>query len=349
MLKHATVQAKPFGTRSEKLAGVLKDHSVVKKEHTAQVDKSRGRRGDEMKKYELVAQSGDPDSVVRPIGGLVGAATLAYNRHHGLVLRPDDVWQAIATQFSFYVTGNAEALRSRFVKHEGKKELTVSGGGSLRTTDYGALSKAMSDEIARNLKDPSVTAWLTPDFTTTTETDRVAAAVTVMSTVKEYFSFTFCLMCGLPSVELLGTVEDWEKLLAKTRRLSEFDVDGHVRTWQAMLEPIIDEMVATKQGKDNMDWWQRIAHYKGGGSGPTYLSGWITAFAVFNEKGKWQGGSTIDTSDLPPTVVTCPVKVDDNGIQYDCKLFAGQFCFTTEQDTEIRPRTDWCLTVESEK
>jgi hypothetical protein len=47
--------------------------------------------------------------------GLVGAVFAAYNEHHNLILRPDDFWQAILTQFGFYVTGNAEQLRDRFV------------------------------------------------------------------------------------------------------------------------------------------------------------------------------------------------------------------------------------------
>eukprot|EP00957_Ditylum_brightwellii_P024538 1852407-Ditylum_brightwellii.AAC.1 len=47
--------------------------------------------------------------------GLVSAIMDAYNHHHNLILRPDDVWQAILTQFSFYVNANAEELRDRFV------------------------------------------------------------------------------------------------------------------------------------------------------------------------------------------------------------------------------------------
>jgi len=48
-----------------------------------------------------------------------------YNKHHALTIRADDVWLAILTQFSFFVSGNAEALRSLFVLHEGKKELSM--------------------------------------------------------------------------------------------------------------------------------------------------------------------------------------------------------------------------------
>eukprot|EP01112_Ceratiomyxa_fruticulosa_P004269 TRINITY_DN1473_c0_g1_i4.p1 TRINITY_DN1473_c0_g1~~TRINITY_DN1473_c0_g1_i4.p1 ORF type:complete len:198 (+),score=45.84 TRINITY_DN1473_c0_g1_i4:235-828(+) len=36
------------------------------------------------------------------------AAMAAYANHHNLVIRPDDVWIAIMTQFSFYVNANSE-------------------------------------------------------------------------------------------------------------------------------------------------------------------------------------------------------------------------------------------------
>lgn len=63
--------------------------------------------------------------------GLVSAIVEAYNTHHNLVLRPDDIWQAILTQFSFYVNANAEALRDKFVDFEGKKKLVIKTGGTL--------------------------------------------------------------------------------------------------------------------------------------------------------------------------------------------------------------------------
>lgn len=52
--------------------------------------------------------------------GFASAVLNAYNYHANLVIRPDDVWQAVLSQFSYYVKGHSEELRSRIVDFEGK-------------------------------------------------------------------------------------------------------------------------------------------------------------------------------------------------------------------------------------
>ncbi len=78
----------------------------------------------------------------------------------------------------------------------------------------------------------------------------------------------------------------------------------------------------------------------GGGSGPTFVSGWISAFSVFTEKGEWQGDvrscfdektgqevqteyPCIDTDKFSSGHCVVPVLVDDNGTLYDTQMFAG--------------------------
>lgn len=51
--------------------------------------------------------------------GFVRAAIDAHNRHMNLIIRPDDVWLAILTQFNTYVNARPEDLRHHFVAHEG--------------------------------------------------------------------------------------------------------------------------------------------------------------------------------------------------------------------------------------
>ena len=46
----------------------------------------------------------------------------AFYEHRPMTLSPDAVWFTIAQGFATHVNLNAEALRHRFVRHEGKKD-----------------------------------------------------------------------------------------------------------------------------------------------------------------------------------------------------------------------------------
>ena len=357
MLRHPKVKAEKVGGSSRRML-------------PADVFRETKAFGDLVGKTKHTFITGSPIGDQVPLDlGFVRAAIVAYNQHHGLMLRPDDVWQAVVTQLSIYIQKNAEKLRTKFVSHDGKKELVVRSGGTLRTAPWTEIGQMFVDAIQADIKDPSIAKWLTPDFSTTTVTDRMAASISVMATLQAYYDFKCELMCGLPSVDLLGTVEDWRKLLDKIERIAEFDAgDGHLTEWTKMLRPVIAEMVATKEGKDNMDWWQRIANYEGGGSGPTYLSGWITVFACFNHVGAWQGAAKekklwcrhepivsdwplIDTDDIPNAVLVVPMLIDDNGeALYHAVLAAGQVeTDTLDDNTKLAPRIDWGLYVPTEE
>ena len=60
----------------------------------------------------------DDECIVPYSNGLVRTILSAWMQDVHLELRPDDVWHAILVQFSFFVNGNAEALRSVMVAHE---------------------------------------------------------------------------------------------------------------------------------------------------------------------------------------------------------------------------------------
>mmetsp|Transcript_8324 Transcript_8324/g.8157 ORF Transcript_8324/g.8157 Transcript_8324/m.8157 type:complete len:420 (+) Transcript_8324:43-1302(+) len=306
--------------------------------------------------------------------GLVSAIMDAYNTHHCLVLRPDDIWQAILTQFSIYVNANAEDLRNAFVDFQGKRTLVIEMQGSLFAADFAATfaNRMVDEQIAPHLKDPEVTAWLLPNFSTTQPTDRVVASVTIMSTLQAYFDYVCCLMCGIPEVTLEGTVDDWRLLRQKIDRLPQYDITGNdpvMAQWHALLVPVLDEFVTSATGHPDLAFWDRVCSHSGGGSGPSYLSGWVTVFACFKATGQWMGDVVpgglnekpkqwpcIDTDNLPVGVVSVPVLVDDNGTQYDTQMVAGQFAYemvtlgqkSAKLDT-VRPRNDWCLAYDEGK
>src|SRR5579859_5196226 len=60
---------------------------------------------------EFIVGSPLPDNYVSQEGGFVSNLIKAYNTHHHLVIRPDDVWIAILNVFQIYILNNAEKLR----------------------------------------------------------------------------------------------------------------------------------------------------------------------------------------------------------------------------------------------
>jgi hypothetical protein len=239
-------------------------------------------------------------SVILPQrNGLVHTVLDAYNHHHALVLRPDDVWICILTQFNFFLNGpgRAEALRSKFVAHQGQKKLVVYASGTRYTVDFGALARQMTDKIHENAVDPELRAWIMPAFSTTTPNDTVVSAVTMMATLRAYFKFGVELCCGLPLVRLEGELEDWKDILARIEKLKEYGLE--TTAWYHLLRPVLSRFVRVfdetgfASSDENASFWQRVAHVKHDGSGPSYLSGWITAFCAFSDKGEWMGNDLV--------------------------------------------------------
>ncbi|KAF7883306.1 uncharacterized protein EAF02_005226 [Botrytis sinoallii] len=129
-------------------------------------------------------------SNILPSGnGLVHTCLEAYNHHRNLILRPDDIWIAIVTQFSFYVNKHSEELRSFFVAHEGQKELVVEDNHF----DFTVFTTNMADMIQKNVVDKSFQSWILPAFSTTTHVDTIVCSSVMMSTMKRYFNYRYVM------------------------------------------------------------------------------------------------------------------------------------------------------------
>ncbi|KAJ7866249.1 hypothetical protein B0H14DRAFT_2733207 [Mycena olivaceomarginata] len=266
------------------------------------------QRGGQMLQFALAGEEGAGRDFTAKIthliptkNGFVDTVITAYNDHHALVIRPDDVWLAILSQFNLFVNGNAELLRANFVAHEGKKELRVVNVGSRFTLDFGSMARQMTDLIDQNVVDPKLRAWAIPTFTTSTVNDKTVAAVLLMSTLKEYFAYRMVgLRCGIPRVTLEGEKADWVDILGRLEKLKDYGIQ--TIAWYHLLRPVITRFVAAFDAPasgENLEFWCEVAHFKRGGSGPSYYSGWINAFNVFGTKGEWLGHGLDATADAP--------------------------------------------------
>ena len=162
----------------------------------------------------------------------------AWRQHRPVVLTPDAVWMVISQGFSYYVNKHPEEMSSLLVNHEGKKELRIRTYDELFSSqaDWQSLIAQFTAEIDKYTVNDIATT-LVADFSTTGINERIASEVTLMDVVKPYFNYTVIYgICGIPSITLTGTPEDWRKVKQKTLALNAFGLDW----WVNDLEPILD-------------------------------------------------------------------------------------------------------------
>jgi len=179
---------------------------------------------------------------VGTLNGLVDTVLAAHNQHHALIVRPDDVWLAIVTQFSFFVNKHAEQLRGRFVAHTGQERIRLEVCPPA-LFDAGYLAPAFAAELGKHVTDIGLRQWIIPDFSTTTDTDRIVGSVILMGAMEKYFSYGASCRCGIPHNTLEGTKHDWEEALRRGDRLDDYDDECVL--WHRMLMPILRRFVST--------------------------------------------------------------------------------------------------------
>jgi hypothetical protein len=295
--------------------------------------------------------------------GLMDLVSDAYNQHHSLSLRPDDIWSTIMMQFALYVQSNSEQFRSRLVKFaEESKTLIVWGNGSLATANYPLLCDKITDQMLKYVTDPDIKNWILPSFTTTTQVDRAIGALTLMATMKHYFKYEFHLRCGIPSITLCGTREDWVQLRAKATKLLSFDLvtdkepEGLMTQWSRLLFPVLDQFINVFDNKIDLNWWQQICDYRRA-SGPPTLSGWITVFCLYDNQKKvtihrpshpamfprTSAWPCIECGNLPNGNLEVEVLIDDNGVKYQSIFRAGIMSQGVVDDTTVKAIHQWQL------
>ncbi|KDQ07427.1 hypothetical protein BOTBODRAFT_60011 [Botryobasidium botryosum FD-172 SS1] len=229
----------------------------------------------------------DLDSLEPKVKGFVGTVLAAYNMGHHLTIRPDDVWIAIVTQLTLFVNAHSGELEKQFVAHAGKKKLAVERESTSETADRGLLTQECINHLRSNLVDKELSQWILPDFTTTSLSDNTICAITLTSTLESFSSYPVLPSGNIPSVTLEGEKSDWESILARLSKLKDFGSEP--AAWANMLRPILKRFISAFNGESDIDFWSKVAHASPGASGPSHLSGWLSAFCAWTMDGKWQG------------------------------------------------------------
>lgn len=267
---------------------------------------------------------------------IIGTIFTAWNAHYNLVLDPDSVWLAICLPFSRYIYNNSEDLRKSFVDHEGQTELKV----SLDHIEPNMAIEALVNEIVKNIKDPDFVPLLESNFTTTNIVSKNLSKLGIMKAMANYFSYKCCACCGLKSVELTGTRNDWVSIKNKIEAMKKYDVDGTVVKWTDLLHKVIDKFIEAFDGVVDSEFWNKIA-LESMGSGSSHLTGWLIVFNPYSTSGRYLLGNSIygmvSEDDICDCTIEVDMDVDDNGYEYKSKLRGGFYGCKLDGET-ISPR-----------
>lgn len=219
----------------------------------------------------------------------------AFAEHRPVVLTPDDIWLMICQVFSDHINRNAEELRDLLVDFDGKKTLSVRSGEDLLAgnADWAGIINSFASQIDANTKG-DFARTMVADFSTTGVTERVVSQITLMDAAKSYFNYEVIYMvCGIPSITLTGTPDDWKSIRERAQRMKEYGLGW----WIDKLDPILVQFVDASQGEVDTDFWQDIVMKKRpgqlrgpscmpNGNGPTTIDGWFLTFFPFDNNGR---------------------------------------------------------------
>jgi hypothetical protein len=297
---------------------------------------------------------------------LLSAVGRAFAEHRRLVLSPDAVWLTIAQGVAQHVRLHAEQLRPRLVGHAGRKRLTVTVDGSM--PEDGASWQDVVERFGKLLAGEISKAELFEcDFSTSTEVERIAGRVVMLDAYSPYFAFWLKCVCGIPSVTLTGTVEDWGKVRARIDSLPVFGLD----TWCRSLVPITDQFVRAAGGDADTTFWRRI-YNPVDAYGSERITGWAARFYPYlvgdgavaarpnpllelpidEPRDLPRGpmgyqGPGISSTEVPATLSRVIVNVNDQaaGDNRVVALHAGLVGVAQDPDRALRPVAGWHLTA----
>ena len=274
----------------------------------------------------------------------IGAYLHAYNNHQDIIFSVNDLWSIITLMLSKYINENAEALRSKFVAHEGQKKLTiVEFADSVEESLF--MEKQWDfffEQIHKQIKENTaegVVEILENNFSVGNTFYKLFSTVTIMDSFKKYFEYGRMIMgCGINNVHLEGTRDDWALLKNKIQSLSSFAVSASVtdslNVYVNKLTTIVDKCIDTYDDKVDVKFWNsimttEIERIGSGGETQTHIEGWITHFLQIYNK------TVMD--DIKNYKISVPVKLENKltgttknltlygaftGVTYDANLNA---------------------------
>ena len=290
----------------------------------------------------------------------------AYKNHYPITVSPDMIWLLFLQGYSRFMEKHADLVRNQYVNFEGKKKLCVNRFGIFpeeadKETWRGIISE-FTEKIKENIGN-EIMPNLQSDFSTTDPISLTTSQISIMSAMKQYFSYSLGMGgCGISSITLEGSLEDWQKIKSKLEFFSKKEFA--LSWWTKHLIPIIDKIIMTKsyytqnQGinQEIKEFWKNMIRVKiGKDYDPTYINGWIIKFIPNITGGQPKLYEELHEDDIPDQIISCPLELivlnfDGTITEYECNLASGFYGMIQDKDTfKVKPVIGYAIVVEDKK
>lgn len=203
------------------------------------------------------------------------------------MLRPDDIWFQILIQLNLCLQydnhDTGHLLQPRYLLppvfiDQHKRD---------------AIHRSMNRYFLEHIQQPWLADWVPPGFSTSGPEDNAMAIAIILGWVFTSYNARPSAACGIPSITLLGTQDDWKHLSGKLYRIREFGPKANA--YRMRLVRILDRIVGTFNDPPTpgtKQFWDkfvqaRIKHGETRDRSPQYkISGWILSLFFFNDSGE---------------------------------------------------------------
>ena len=225
--------------------------------------------------------------------GLVYYFHLCWSQEVGACLRPDMLWFTIVSEIAYMVNKNPKDFRQLFTNTKEKQNINT------RTNDVTDIDiDQLVEQLKNKVKNEEFVKLLTETtFESSVDGFQEAIISAFAYSAMPYFNY-LTSMCGIPQLEIQGTVKDWKNLLDSVISLNDIlgtQLDGRLdKSFSTYFENMIvtiDDIIKYNFHQPNSEegnnFFNDIFHYGKNsicqsGHDHVIIRGWIKNFYLSN-------------------------------------------------------------------
>lgn len=263
------------------------------------------------------------DLVIHTIDSALATTSLvAFSYHVSIKITPDQIWNTVLSQHNLSLP-----------YCDKKNEFVADIIPGAKYSDFPGIILNQATWIGNNLKD------YVNSFSTTDENSKIASQMILLSVLSKSSNVKMRTACGIPSVYMAGTLDDYKKIKEMAKELIN-------PTWFESLQFLLDAFIEAKSGIKNDKFWRDfVSKDSESGKGPN-IDGNLTLLfpntmkdnnVIFEPKIR-----NIDISSIPANVCSLSVPWDDFGNKREI-IFCGGTTGNVVNENYITTEDNWIV------